>query len=24
LLPNGYVLDSHELTFYGRCAGCAA
>jgi Fur family ferric uptake transcriptional regulator len=23
LLPNGYVLDSHELTFYGRCAGCA-
>ena len=24
LLPNGYVLDSHELTFHGRCAGCAA
>ena len=24
LLPQGYVLDSHELTFYGRCSVCAA
>lgn len=24
LLPQGYELTSHELTFYGRCAGCAA
>ena len=24
LLPKGYELASHELTFYGRCAGCAA
>jgi Fur family ferric uptake transcriptional regulator len=24
LLPKGYELASHELTFYGRCAGCVA
>ena len=24
LLPKGYVSASHELTVYGRCAGCAA
>ena len=24
LLPKGYVLASHELTFYGGGAGCAA
>lgn len=24
LLPPGYRLEAHELTFYGRCAACAA
>lgn len=24
LLPSGYRLEAHELTFYGRCAACAA
>jgi Fur family ferric uptake transcriptional regulator len=24
LLPLGYVLEEHQLTFYGRCAVCAA
>lgn len=24
LLPPGYVLEEHQLTFYGRCAVCAA
>jgi Fur family ferric uptake transcriptional regulator len=23
LLPPGYRLEAHELTFYGRCAACA-
>jgi Fur family ferric uptake transcriptional regulator len=24
LLPPGYLLEEHQLTFYGRCASCAA
>jgi Fur family ferric uptake transcriptional regulator len=24
LLPAGYLLEEHQLTFYGRCAACAA
>ena len=23
LLPNGFVMEDHELMLYGRCEGCA-
>lgn len=23
-LPGGYIVEDHELTFYGVCPGCAA
>ncbi|MCA1937046.1 MAG: transcriptional repressor, partial [Dechloromonas sp.] len=22
LAPSGFVVDGHDLTLYGRCAGC--